>query len=149
MCRKDFPWQIVETLRIVDRYVEPEGITIVIEPLNRKESNIILNLTDGARLLQAVDRDSIRLLVDYYHFAMEEEALETLRSVMPYIRHVHFAEPQGRSFPKEAKAEYQEFFDVLREGGYADGVSVEAYSGEPEKEIAGAGVICREERMIK
>lgn len=127
--------QIVEVLRIVDRYVQPENIIIVIEPLNRKESNIILNLSDGERLVQVVSRQNVRLLVDYYHFAMEMEKLETLQQMMPYIRHVHFADPHGRSFPKRPDAEFDAFFQVLKAGGYHGGISVEAYSECPEKEI--------------
>ncbi len=133
--------QIVEVLQIADRYVQQEGIVIAIEPLNRTESNIILNLTDGKRLLQETDRQTVRLLVDYYHFMMEEESLDTLRQVMPDIRHVHFARPQGRTFPKKLIAEYEAFFQVLREGGYTGGISVEAYSTDPERDIQEAAFL--------
>lgn len=133
--------QIVEVLRLADRYVQPEHICIVIEPLNRKESNIILNLTDGERLVKAVDRPSVRLLVDYYHFRMEEESPEVLRQAMPDIRHVHFAEPQGRSFPTGESADYESFFEILREGNYTGGVSIEAYASCPKQELARAVLV--------
>ena len=130
--------QIVEVLRIAGDYTEQAGITIVIEPLNRLESNIILNLEDGMELLKKVDKPSVQLLVDYYHFEKEHETLETLQKAMPYIHHVHFAEPDGRVFPQEKKADYAIFFDTLKKYGYSGGVSVEAYSQAPEKEIESA-----------
>ena len=130
--------QIKDILCTASRYVQPEGIIIVIEPLNREESNIIQNLMDGDRLVQAADCTNVQLLVDYYHFSMEQESLEILRQVMPKIRHVHFAEPKGRSFPSGPTTEYEAFFQVLREGGYSDGVSVEAYSACPDQEILAA-----------
>ena len=81
---------------------------------------------------------SIRLLADYYHFMLEKESLETLKKRIPDIVHVHFADPDGRSFPKESRKEYEDFFAVLKEGGYDGRVSIEAYSENKEKEISGA-----------
>ncbi len=133
--------QVVETLRLAAQYVEPAGIRIAIEPLNRAESNLILNLTEGQALVRAVNHPSVRLLVDYYHFVMEEERLETLREAMPEICHVHFAAPQGRRIPLEAAPEYRGFFRTLREGGYDGTLSVEAYSSCPEREIPRAVVL--------
>lgn len=135
--------QIKEILRTANRYVQPEEIMIVIEPLNCRESNIIQNLMDGDRLVQAAGCTNVRLLVDYYHFSMERESLEMLRRVMPKICHVHFAEPKGRSFPSGPAAEYEAFFEVLREGGYSGGVSVEAYSACPDREIPAAAFLRR------
>lgn len=130
--------QIVEVLRIAGDYTEQAGITIVIEPLNRLESNIILNLEDGMELLKKVDKPSVQLLVDYYHFEKEHETLETLQKAMPYIHHVHFAEPNGRVFPQGKKTDYATFFEMLKKYGYSGGVSIEAYSQEPEKEMESA-----------
>ncbi len=78
---------------------------------------------------------SVRLLVDYYHFSMEKEEMETLRRWMPQIAHVHFAEPQGRRFPERKKEDYGDFFQTLRDGGYDGLVSVEAYAKEPEQAL--------------
>ncbi len=130
--------QIVNTLKIADAYALPAGIHIVIEPLNRMESNVILNLSEGDFLMKEAGRPSIRLLVDYYHFTMEKESLDTLRDRMANIDHVHFAEPVGRRFPTKHKAEYEEFFQVLKNGRYDGRVSVEAYSDEPEQDIENA-----------
>lgn len=133
--------QIVEVLQQAGDYAERVGTTIVIEPLNRMESNIILNLEEGIQLLQRVGMSSVQLLVDYYHFEKEQETEETLQKAMPYIQHVHFAEPDGRIFPVKKKEEYDSFFGILRAYGYSGGVSIEAYSSEPEKEIESAVLI--------
>ena len=85
--------------------------------------------------MKEADRSSIRLLVDYYHFMMEKESLETLGALTEDIIHVHFAEPAGRSFPTAEQEAYREFFAVLKEKGYDGRVSIEAYGKEPEKEL--------------
>ena len=135
--------QIVQTLKLVDVYAKQYGIEIVIEPLNHMESNIILNLSDGKRLMDAGDYENIFLLVDYYHYVKENDSPEVLKKCMKDIRHVHFAEPEGRGFPVEIKEEYREFFDLLKEGGYDGTVSIEANSAEPEADI-GRAVFMRE-----
>lgn len=127
--------QIADTLRWADACVLPAGIRIAIEPLNREESNIILNLNEGEELRRMAGVFSVRLLVDYYHFTMEKEETETLRKRMSEIAHVHFAEPEGRSFPERKKAQYESFFQTLRAGGYDGLVSVEAYAKEPEQAL--------------
>lgn len=127
--------QIADTLRWADACILAAGIRIAIEPLNRQESNIILNLTEGEELRRMAKVPSVRLLVDYYHFTMEAEETETLRKRMPEIAHVHFAEPEGRSFPERPKEQYERFFQILRAGGYDGLVSVEAYAKEPEQAL--------------
>lgn len=127
--------QIADALRWADACTSAAGIQIAIEPLNRKESNIILNLTEGEELRRLSGVPSVHLLVDYYHFAMEKEELATLRKWMPQIVHVHFAESQGRSFPEQKKEDYETFFETLRGGGYDGLVSVEAYAKEPEQAL--------------
>lgn len=127
--------QVADTLRWADAYAAPAGIRIAIEPLNRNESNIILNLAEGERLMRMAGTSSVRLLVDYYHFVMEKEEIAVLQRLMPWIAHVHFAEPEGRSFPERKKADYEEFFRVIRKGGYDGCVSVEAYTKEPQQAL--------------
>lgn len=127
--------QIAEALRWADVYTSVAGIEIVIEPLNRKESNIILNLTEAEELRRISKAFSVRLLVDYYHFAMEKEETEVLRKLVPRIAHVHFAEPESRSFPKQQKETYKAFFRILLDGGYDGRVSVEAFTQNPEQAL--------------
>lgn len=132
----DRAWeQIIDVLRWADSYTAAVGIRIAIEPLNKKESNIILNLTEAERLMHAAGVSSARLLVDYYHFTMEKEMLEILNERMPWIIHVHFAEPEGRCFPEQRKETYRKFFQTLWKGEYDGRVSVEAYASDPEQAL--------------
>lgn len=127
--------QIAEALKLVDGYAKKIGIQIVIEPLNHLESNIILNLSDGEKLMNAESYENIFLLVDYYHYRKEHDSEEVLKASLKDIRHVHFAEPEGRCFPGVIREDYRAFFDLLRNGGYDKTVSVEAYSKDPEADI--------------
>ena len=120
--------QLVELLRTIDPLVRAKGITIVIEPLCKLESNIINTAAEGLQLSRAVERENIKLLVDYYHLVMEKEDPEILLRAGSYIKHVHFANPAGRVYPAEKVDGYIRFMNLLKRIGYEGRISVEAYT---------------------
>lgn len=72
--------QIVQFLERVANYSDALGITIVIEPLNQKESNIINSVPEAVSIAKKVNRPSIQVLADFYHMDEENEPLEHLAS---------------------------------------------------------------------
>jgi len=120
--------QLVELLRYIDPLVRTKGITVVIEPLSKVESNIINTAAEGLQLVKAANRENIKLLVDYYHLVMEKEDPEIILDAGPYIKHIHFANPAGRVYPIEAEDGYIRFMNLLKRIGYEGRISVEAYT---------------------
>ena len=105
------------------------GITVVIEPLRRQETNIINTTAEGFELVKAVGDPNFELLIDFYHLASEKEDPAIILQVREHIRHLHMANPQGRVFPLEwDEFDYAPFFANLRKIGYAGRISVEASS---------------------
>lgn len=125
--------QIVRALQRAAMIAEKRGITIGLEPLNRQEGNLIRNLKESTALMRDVSSERVRLMVDVYHFMLEEERMETLDQCLGQIIHVHIAAVEGRKFPGEPE---MEFLRHLKEKGYEGGVSVEAYSEEPLWDLA-------------
>lgn len=125
----DKAWsQLVELLRHIDSLVRTKGITVVIEPLNKMESNIINTAAEALQLVKAVDRENIKLLVDYYHLVMEKEDPEIMSDAGSYIKHIHLANPAGRVYPSKAEDGYIHFINLLKRIGYEERISIEAYS---------------------
>jgi sugar phosphate isomerase/epimerase len=125
----DNAWsQLVELLRYINPLVRTKSITVVIEPLCKLESNIINTAAEGLKLVKAVDRENIKLLVDYYHLVMEKEDPEIISDAGSYIKHIHFANPAGRVYPIEAEDGYIRFMNLLKGVGYEGRISVEAYT---------------------
>ncbi len=118
--------QLVEALRLIDPIVEDAGLTVAIEPLNKNESNILNTLEEALRLSQEVDRPRIQVLVDYYHFSLEQEPLEHILAAGNRLRHVHLARVAGRLYPTEMEEGYREFLGALKSAGYHERVSIEA-----------------------
>lgn len=124
--------QVVELLRRIGPVAEENGITIVIEPLRRQECNLINTFEEGCRLAEDTGHEHVKVLVDFYHLTEEKEPVEhLLKWGREYLRHVHFANPAGRVYPAEmGEADYGPFFDALREIGYDERISCEAYAGD-------------------
>ena len=102
------------------------GITLVIEPLNKGECNIINSVAEGMEYVKKIDHPALQCLVDSYHFWLEDEPLSNLRAAMPWIKHVHLADKDGRVAPGlSGKADYRPFFRVLKDGGYDSTISFE------------------------
>ena len=126
--------QAAETLRAVARRAGEMGITIAIECLNRVESNFINNLGEGFELMEAVNVPQVKLLVDYFHFAHENETLAALEQHIDDIVHVHIAHAHARLIP-EGDGDCARFIQKLRQLGYDSRISLEAAYIYPEPEL--------------
>ena len=71
---------------------------LVIEPLNRAESNIANSVAEGVRFAEAVSRPEVKVLADFYHMDEENEPLDELVVNAGWLAHVHLADT-GRMSP--------------------------------------------------
>ena len=121
--------QMVDFLQSLDRPAAANGITIAIEAINRTETNFLNLAADGLKLAKQVNRENVKLLVDYYHWALEKEDTGVILEGGDYIRHVHLARPEGRAFPRASDPDdYAVFCDSLKKIDYRHRISVEAYT---------------------
>jgi D-psicose/D-tagatose/L-ribulose 3-epimerase len=118
--------QLVQMLKAAGPIAAQNGLTVCIEPLNKGESNIIQTAAEGFTLAKLVDHPQVRLLVDYYHMARDGEDCGIIRTAREMIQHAHFADPDGRAYPDERKAHFNNFFGALKTIGYTGRISLEA-----------------------
>lgn len=121
--------QVVNLLKQLGVIAGNRGITIVIEPLRKVECNLINTFKEGCGLAADVNHACVKVLVDFYHLSEEKESLANiLENGKQFLRHVHFANPNGRVYPENMReGDYQTFFDVLRKIEYNERISCEAY----------------------
>lgn len=136
--------QLIDMLRTAGPIAAMHGITIAIEPLNRAESNIIQTASEGFVLAKLVNHANVQLLVDYYHMARDGEDCGIIRTARDWVKHAHFADPEGRLYPQERKANFQTFFGALKDANYPGRVSLEAGYRDFAKEAPLALQIMRE-----
>jgi sugar phosphate isomerase/epimerase len=107
------------------------GTTLVIEPLNRKESNLVNSVADATRLAKTLNRREVRALADFYHMDEEAEPLEAVSEHAAWLAHIHLADT-GRLNPGTGVYDYPTFFGHLKSAGYQGMLSSECgIKGEP------------------
>ncbi len=116
--------RLTEIARLIGEIAGQYGITIVIEPLNRGETNMINSVAEGADLAAAANHPQVKLLADYYHIAVEGHAPEDLARVGG-IAHCHIAAPKGRRAPLKAEEGFKTMFAAMKQTNYTGLVSVE------------------------
>lgn len=118
--------QILDFLGMAAPLAAEQGVTLVVEPLNRKETNVINSVAEAMEYVREIGHPGFQCLVDSYHFWLEDEPLTNLEAAMPWIRHVHLADKEGRVAPGQSgTSDYRPFFRVLKAGGYDRLISIE------------------------
>jgi sugar phosphate isomerase/epimerase len=141
----DAAWAQLRVLLVaLGPIADEHGITIVIEHLNRGESNILNSIAEGWRMAQEVAHPRVRVLADAYHVRQENEDPAILAQVTPPIAHVHVAQRAERLFPSGDDALFADFMARLGATGYAQRVSIEAYTKNFSADAARALRVCRE-----
>jgi sugar phosphate isomerase/epimerase len=116
--------QLVTFFQLVGDAAEGTGVTIVIEPLNKGESNIINSVLEGVELAKQVNRVTVRVLADFYHMQVEGEPLNVLRDLGDWLGHVHVADT-GRVAPGLGNWPLNDLYAGLKLAGYTGMISVE------------------------
>jgi sugar phosphate isomerase/epimerase len=130
--------QIVDFTRMIAPMAEKHGVLVVIEPLNRKESNVLNTVGEGARLAAEVNHPSVQLLVDGFHWARDNDSAEDIVRHGVILRHAHIGTPQNRMIPGAEDFDFGPFFTALRKANYNGRISVEARIPDPGKDLARA-----------
>ncbi|HHZ12482.1 MAG: sugar phosphate isomerase/epimerase family protein [Caldicoprobacterales bacterium] len=128
--------ELVEVARLMGKLARQYDIVVAVEPLNKRETNIITSLAQGIKFVDDVGHPNIKLLADFYHMRMEGEPMEAIRQTTADILvHGHIANGQGRTIPLDKYEDvYRDFFLSLNSIGYRGRVSIEASTKDIKKE---------------
>ena len=111
-------------------------VTIVIEPLQVAECNIINTVTEGAELARAANTSNVRVLADFYHMACDGESPDTIRQAGDLLQHCHTAEKEKRTAPGAAGDDFRPYLKALKDIGYDGAISLECGWGDMQAEAA-------------
>lgn len=135
---KNFCAVLVTLAEIAERY----GLKLAIEPLSQKATNFINTVSEGARICEMVNMDSVRLLADLYHVYLNGEDINDVKKYGKHIIHIHVArrnEDRGAPTMDDVDS-IREFTDVLRDMGYDERITVEG-KFRPDFETASKATI--------
>ena len=130
--------QLVAFGKMVGPIAEAHDVTIVVEPLNLRECNVLTTVGESGRYVQEVDHPSFLLLVDAYHWLRDKDSFDDIVRYGPLLRHVHIATEASRLPPGFEACDFGAFFRALRLAGYDGPVSIEARWEDIEAQAAEA-----------
>ena len=125
--------QFIEFCQKLGDRIRECRVTVVLEPLNKSESNLLNTVAEGAEFVDAIGRPRIQLLADIYHMLREKENPDSIRKAGARLRHCHIAELEGRMAPGTKGEDFRDFFRALKDIGYTGGVSCEC--GWPKENV--------------
>jgi hydroxypyruvate isomerase len=120
---------VVAALKAGARIVEPEGITIILEPLNilvDHPRQLIIRSEHAALVLKMVGSPNVKMLFDIYHQQISEGNLTgNIRKYHDLIGYFQMADHPGRHEPTTGEINYPFVLWTIHEVGYRDPIGME------------------------
>jgi hydroxypyruvate isomerase len=119
---------LVDNLRFAARELKTHGITLVIEPLNTRDTPgfYLQTSRQAVEIIGQVGDDNLRLQFDAYHtHIMEGDVVASLERTMPHIAHVQIADDPGRHEPGTGSIDFASVFQALETANYGGWVGCE------------------------
>jgi 5-keto-L-gluconate epimerase len=120
---------IADGLRRVCTAAEPQGVSLVIEPVNHLQVGFNNTVAEALTLAERVGSPSLGVMLDTFHMNIEERSVvEAIRLHAPRARHVHLCETNGGPFGSGG-LDFRRVLSALDEAGYDRVVSIKVYRG--------------------
>jgi len=137
--------QLVDVLRLIGDGCGPYGMTLLLEPLNKTETNLVNSVAEGLQMVRELAHPRVKLLADFYHVRMESEDMTSIVSASEWIQHLHFANGVARRYPMSTTDDdYQPFLDACKAIGYTRRISLEARTEDFDTDAPTAMRVMRE-----
>lgn len=106
-------------------FAEESGTGMLIEPLNRYESNIINTLEEAVTLVKEIGSHRVRVMADTFHMNIEEKSIcDSMMRAEEYLAHVHFSDSNRRA-PGQGHLDFKKIIGTLQEIGYENFITAE------------------------
>lgn len=124
---KDLQQSIKQMKRLADMAADCD-ITLCMEVLNRHEGYLLNTAKEGADYVDAVGKANVRLMLDTYHMAFEEDSFEEAIEIAGNrLGHLHIGE-NNRKVPGQGKLiPWKEIAKALKKIGYNGDIVMEPF----------------------
>ena len=130
--------QFVSLLNKIMPLAEKHGLEIWLEPLSRREDNLLNTQKDAAIIIDKVGHPSLGSICDLFHAARNNETPDDVKKFIKNVRHCHIAEKKKRTSPGVEKYNFKPYLRALKEGGYTSTMSIECKWQDLNKQAASA-----------
>jgi sugar phosphate isomerase/epimerase len=126
---------LLEALGTLGEVAGAEGVSILLEPLNRYEDHMVNTLAQAAELAAATGLAGVRLGADTYHMNIEEaDPLGALRRHAGRLGHVQLSD-SNRLEPGKGHVDWVALLRCLRDIGYDGYLAFECQLSGPAAEV--------------
>ncbi len=133
--REEYEKNVMEALQECVDYAESRQVLIVLEAINRYESDVLNTLQETTAFIREFDTDYLKLHIDTFHMNMEENSIPaSMLEVRDYIGHVHAAD-NNRLYPGNGFFDFKTFLDTLKVIDYQGDIALEC-TGLPRPDEA-------------
>jgi sugar phosphate isomerase/epimerase len=88
---------LAEALDDLGEYARQYSVPVLFEPINRYETNLIVSVDVGIRLLESLSTKNVKLLADLFHMNIEDvDIADSLRACGGHLGHLHFVDSNRR-----------------------------------------------------
>jgi hydroxypyruvate isomerase len=120
---------VIDSLKAGAEVVAPEGITIILEPLNilvDHPRQLIVTSEHASQVLKAVGSPNVKMLFDVYHQQISEGNLTgNIRKYKDLIGYFQIADHPGRHEPGTGEINYPHVLRVIHDIGYRGAIGME------------------------
>ncbi len=107
------------------------GVTILVEALPSKDTNVVNTLEQAVRLVEEINHPAVQTMFDFHNTYDEREPWDKLvQRYYSHIRHIHVNEMDGR-YPGTGTTDFLPVFRILVEQKYSRWVSLEVFDFKP------------------
>ena len=118
---------LVASLRVLCTSAVDRGVPLLLEPLNRYETDLVNTIEEGAEVCEQVGTGDLKLLADLFHMNIEEpDIAESIEIHAEHIGHVHFADSNRRAVGF-GHTPMEPVVRVLKKNGYRGYLSAEVF----------------------
>lgn len=114
-----------EAIREIAEYAYRHQVTLVLEAINRYETNIFNTLLQIKDFIEELKFSNLKILADTFHMNLEEVSYrQALLEVKDQIGYIHFAD-SNRLAPGWGHIDFKEIINVLKEINFKGPVGIE------------------------
>lgn len=117
-----------------------KDVTLLLEPINRYETNIINTIAEGIDLIDELEQPNLKLLADTFHMNIEEASpVKALESTTDYLGYVHFAD-NNRLAPGWGNVDFDAVYQALRCIGFDGPIGIEILPKPGDREASAQAI---------
>jgi hydroxypyruvate isomerase len=129
MSRDEQDAAVIDALKAGAEVVTPEGVTLILEPLNvlvDHPKQHVINSAHAAKILTSVGSPNVKMLFDCYHQQISEGNLSgNIRKYKDLIGYYQVADHPGRHEPGTGEVNWAHVFRTIHDVGYTGAIGLE------------------------